>query len=87
LHASADDLATYLACGDIHGAPGEDGVLVVVLRDVGGSGHSGYAWISEEDGTTVDIILAPGPVMGDEGAAGESPTPTESPAVEESPAS
>jgi hypothetical protein len=87
VHASADDLATYLACGDIHGAPGEDGVLVVVLRDVGGSGHSGYAWISEEDGTTVDIILAPGPVMGDEGAAGESPTPTESPAVEESPAS
>jgi plastocyanin len=60
-HASADDMGTYLICGDITGEPNMDGVLAVPLRELNDSGHVGVAVLSEADGmVTVQVFLVPG---------------------------
>jgi hypothetical protein len=56
VHESADRLDQIVACGDIRGAAADDGTLIIVMQGVNGPG--GLAWLSEPDGTTVDIILA-----------------------------
>ena len=58
VHLSAEEIDTYIACGDISGVvfPDEDDgerQLVIGLGELNDSGHSGIAWLSEdEDGTT-----------------------------------
>jgi hypothetical protein len=56
VHESADRLDQIVACGDIRGAAADDGTLIIVMQGMNGPG--GLAWLSEPDGTTVDIILA-----------------------------
>jgi hypothetical protein len=68
IHASADDMGTFVACGQIEGQmrlhlrsdapPG----LVIPLRELNDSGYAGVAWLSPNDdgGTTVTIFLAEG---------------------------
>jgi hypothetical protein len=52
VHQSADDMATYIACGNIGGHLVE-GSFVVGLGPVGASGYSGIAWLTDlGDGTT-----------------------------------
>ena len=52
VHQSADDMATYIACGNIGGHEVE-GSIVVGLGPVGASGYSGIAWLTDlGDGTT-----------------------------------
>ncbi len=68
-HLSADDIGTYLVCGDITGEP-VDGTLAVPLNELGGSGYIGVAVLTETDGgTDVQAFLMPG-ISG--GMAGES---------------
>jgi hypothetical protein len=58
VHRSAEEIDTYIACGDISGVvfiDGDDGErqLVIGLGELNDSGHVGIAWLSEdEDGTT-----------------------------------
>lgn len=52
VHQSADDMGTYIACGDIGGQVMESN-LAVGLGPVGESGYSGIAWLTDNsDGTT-----------------------------------
>ena len=52
VHDSADDMGTYIACGDIGGVV-MDGQLAVALGDLGDSGASGIALLTDGgDGTT-----------------------------------
>ncbi len=77
VHASADDMGTYIACGDIAGtvrmhmrseAPAG---LVIPMRQLNESGYAGMAWLTPTaDGKTeVSVFLAsdfygPGPQGG-----------------------
>ena len=68
VHASEDDIGTYVACGQIEGQvrlhlrsdapPG----LVIPLRELNDSGYAGVAWLSPNDagGTTVTLFVAEG---------------------------
>lgn len=59
VHQSADDMGTYIACGDIGGQLIGESDLPVGLGPVGESGYSGIAWLSDNgDGTTgVTVFL------------------------------
>ncbi len=57
VHASADDMGTYLVCGDIGGEPMAEGVLPIGLAAVGDSGDAGVAVLADAgDGTTTVTI-------------------------------
>ena len=61
VHASADDLATYIACGDIGGTTIGAGDLPIGLGELNDSGASGVAWLHDNgDGTTtVSVFIVP----------------------------
>jgi plastocyanin len=57
VHASNEDIATYIACGDIAG-PVVDGRLAIGLYEQNGSGYSGVAVLAAADGgTEVTVYL------------------------------
>lgn len=61
IHQSVDDIATYIACGNLSGIVDEDGALVVGLAELNGSGHSGIAILTANgDQTDVNVYLAEG---------------------------
>jgi hypothetical protein len=57
VHESADNIGTYIACGDIGGAVmGSD--LAIGLGELNGSGYSGVAWLHDNgDGTTTVTVF------------------------------
>jgi hypothetical protein len=59
VHQSADDMGTYIACGDIGGQLIDESTLAVGLGPVGDTGYSGIAWLADNgDGTTsVSLFL------------------------------
>ena len=61
VHVSADDLATYIACGDIGGTTVGASDLPIGLAELNDSGASGVAWLHDNgDGTTtVSVFLVP----------------------------
>jgi len=84
VHESADNIETYIACGDIGGAimPGADAdagsQLAIGLRELNGSGYAGVAVLREAGAQTeVAIYLAEG-LTGGTGAADDEgdATPT-----------
>ena len=79
VHASAEDVATYIACGDIAG-PVVDGLLLIPLREQNDSGYAGIAALAGNDagGTNVSVYLAPGLFAGADGAAAATPVADES---------
>ncbi len=48
IHQSADDIGTYIACGNLSGVIDESGALVVGLGELNDSGHSGVAILTEQ---------------------------------------
>lgn len=68
IHRSADDIQTYVACGEIAGMPrlhlrsDAPPGLVIPLRELNDSGYAGVAWLEPEAGgkTRVTIFLASG---------------------------
>jgi hypothetical protein len=56
VHQSADDLDTYIACGNV-GGNDVDGSLVVGLGPVGDSGYSGVAWLTDNGEGTTDVLV------------------------------
>ncbi|MFN8592443.1 MAG: cupredoxin family copper-binding protein [Thermomicrobiales bacterium] len=81
VHKSADEIDTYIACGEIGGilTEREDGSgkeLTMGLRELNDSGYAGVAWLSEENGKTlVSIELI------ETGGAGAGATAAEQPAT------
>jgi hypothetical protein len=59
VHRSADEMATYLVCGDIGGTVVDGILLAIGLGAVGDSGHAGVALLADNgDGTTsVSVFL------------------------------
>jgi len=54
VHQSADDMGTYIACGNI-GGHDVDGSFLVGLGAVGESGYSGIAWLTDNGDGTTDV--------------------------------
>jgi plastocyanin len=63
VHLSAEEIGTYIACGDIGGPVTTDEgeqepELVIGLRELNDSGHTGIAWLGAEgDSTRVAVHL------------------------------
>src|SRR5688500_1138685 len=76
VHLSADEIDTYIACGDIGGAVTtdegeEESELIIGLGELNDSGHSGIAWLGAEgDQTRVAVYLVEPAVTG--GASAEA---------------
>lgn len=56
VHQSADDMGTYLACGNI-GGHDVDGSFLVGLGAVGDSGYSGIAWLADNGDGMTDVTV------------------------------
>ena len=74
VHLSADEIDTYIACGDIGGAVTtdegeEEPELVIGLGELNDSGHTGIAWLGAEgDQTRVAVNLVEPASTGGAGA-------------------
>lgn len=62
VHLSADEIGTYIACGDIGGQTMPDGTLAIGLHELNGSGFFGIAYLvpntSSDDETDITVFLA-----------------------------
>lgn len=57
-HLSAEEIGTYIACGEIGGVLTPEGQLAIGLLDVEGSGYSGVAFLSPgADGASTDVSV------------------------------
>lgn len=58
LHLSDEEIATYIACGEIGGVLDANGALVIGLGETEGSGFSGVAYLTPgADGASTDISV------------------------------
>jgi uncharacterized cupredoxin-like copper-binding protein len=58
VHRSAQEIDTYLACGEIGGILDPGGALTIGLRDIAGSGHRGIAYLAPgADPATTGILI------------------------------
>ena len=57
VHQSADDMGTYIACGNI-GGHDVNGSFLVGMGAVGDSGYSGIAWLTDNGDGTTDVEVA-----------------------------
>ncbi len=57
VHNSADDMGTFIACGDIGGHFVDDSFLVGI-GPVGDSGFSGTAWLTDNGDGTTDVSVS-----------------------------
>jgi len=81
VHASADDMNTYIACGDIGGQMLGTNGIAIGLAELNGSGHQGVAWLQDNgDGTTnVQVFLINNKLqLSGNGGAGASAAPVAS---------
>lgn len=75
LHMSADNMALYVACGDITGEA-DNGELVIDLNELNDSGVSGQATLTDNgDGTTTVVIEVHHVSMSMEGTPESTPKP------------
>lgn len=75
IHESAEAIQNYIACGEIGGRV-VDGDLLIGLREINGSGHSGVAKLeSDDDSTEVYVYLAELGAPGEADAAPAADTP------------
>ena len=64
-HLWAEEVGTYIACGDIGGAIDANGALVIGLAEDSDSGHAGAAYLSPgADGASTDVSVFIAPVIG-----------------------
>jgi plastocyanin len=74
VHLSADEIDTYIACGDIGGAVTtdegeEENELIIGLGELNDSGHTGVAWLGADgDQTRVAVLLVEPASMDQAGA-------------------
>jgi plastocyanin len=82
VHLSADEIDTYIACGDIGGAVTTDegeteNELIIGLGELNDSGHTGIAWLGAEgDKTRVAVhLVEPASTAGAGTEAAQEATP------------
>ena len=65
VHLSAEQIDTYIACGEIGGVLDVNGALIVGLRETTGSGYTGIAFLGPNpDGVSTDVSVFIAPVLG-----------------------
>jgi len=65
VHLSAEQIDTYIACGELGGVVDATGALVVGLREESDSGYTGIAFLSAgADGASTDVSVFIAPVFG-----------------------
>ncbi|MBL8128257.1 MAG: hypothetical protein JNM64_11510 [Chloroflexia bacterium] len=65
VHLSADQIGTYIACGEIGGAVDPTGAVIIGLREVNNSGFTGIAFLQPGiDGLSTDVSVFIAPVFG-----------------------
>lgn len=84
VHKSAEDIGTYVACGDLGGVVVE-GELVIALAELDDSGLSGVAVIREA-GNETEVRFYLSQTTSDDDGNGAAATPAGSPAADASPA-
>src|SRR5918993_3164319 len=81
VHRSADEIDTYIACGDIGGVittdeGEEENELIVGLGELNDSGHTGIAWLGADgDQTRVAVHLVEPAATGGAAEAAQEATP------------
>ena len=64
-HLSAEEIGTYIACGDIGGAIDANGAVVIGLAEDSDSGFTGIAYLAPgADGASTDVSVFIAPVIG-----------------------
>jgi hypothetical protein len=64
-HLSAEEIGTYIACGDIGGVLDANGALIVGLHEDSDSGYTGIAFLAPgADGASTDVSVFIAPVLG-----------------------
>jgi hypothetical protein len=67
VHLSADEIGTYIACGEIGGFLTPEGALIIGLRELNDSGFTGIAYLAPgADGASTDVSAFVAPTL-DEG--------------------
>jgi hypothetical protein len=67
-HLSAEEIGTYIACGELGGMLTPQGALIVGLRESSDSGYTGIAFlIPAADGASTDVSVFIAPVLGPAG--------------------
>ncbi len=65
VHLSADQIGTYIACGEIGGAVDPSGAVIIGLREVNNSGFTGIAFLQPGvDGLSTDVSVFIAPIFG-----------------------
>ena len=65
VHLSAEQIETYIACGELGGSIDDTGSLIVGLREESDSGYTGIAFLSPGlDGVSTNISVFIAPVLG-----------------------
>jgi hypothetical protein len=91
VHLSAEEIETYIACGEIGGSLSPEGAVIIGLREMNDSGFTGIAYLAPgADGASTDVSTFVAPTV-DEGrnrggGAEETPVTEETPATAETPA-
>lgn len=71
-HLSAEEIGTYIACGEIGGVLGADGSLAIGLREVDNSGFAGVAFLTPgTDGASTGVSVFVTSLERNRGAGGE----------------
>jgi hypothetical protein len=86
VHLSAEEIDTYIACGEIGGRLSPEGAVIIGLRELNKSGFTGIAYLAPgADGASTDVSVFVAPTQGgrnrgggaDETAVGADGTPAE----------
>jgi hypothetical protein len=65
VHLSAEEIDTYIACGEVGGVVDASGALVIGLREQTDSGYTGIAFLAPgADGASTDVSVFIAPVFG-----------------------
>jgi uncharacterized cupredoxin-like copper-binding protein len=87
IHLSAEQIDTYIACGDLGGMMTASGSLIVGLGELNDSGYTGIAFLAPgADGASTDVSVFIAPTQGERERAVEEEEAATLPAADETPA-
>jgi hypothetical protein len=65
VHLSAEEIGTYIACGEIGGMLTPEGAIIIGLRELNNSGFTGIAYLAPgADGASTDVSVFVAPTQG-----------------------
>jgi uncharacterized cupredoxin-like copper-binding protein len=65
VHLSAEEIGTYIACGEIGGMLTPEGAVIIGLRELNNSGFTGIAYLAPgADGASTDVSVFVAPTLG-----------------------